>query len=107
LSAAELVAEEPPTQQPVIEEELILPQPTDALIAAVPQGVPEAAASQDDWKTVVAMSAMLCMICSVDRAAMSVAMGPMGDLFSWNDSTKGVISASFFLGYTFTNLAGV
>lgn len=105
-NAEELVAEEPPTQQPVIEEELILPQPTDALIAAVPQGVPEAAASQDDWKTVVAMSAMLCMICSVDRAAMSVAMGPMGDLFSWNDSTKGVISASFFLGYTFTNLAG-
>lgn len=101
-------------QQPVIEAELIRAQPTDvsqedAHVLSTSTGVVPAAAaasSKDDWKVVVAMSSMLCMICSVDRAAMSVAMGPMGDIFAWSDTTKGAISASFFLGYTLTNLAG-
>jgi hypothetical protein len=30
-----------------------------------------------DWKAVVGLSALLAMVCSVDRAAMSVALGPM------------------------------
>lgn len=101
-------------QQPVIEAELIRPQPTDVIqedahVVSAATGVAPAAAAasrKDDWKIVVAMSSMLCMICSVDRAAMSVAMGPMGDIFAWSDTTKGAISASFFLGYTLTNLAG-
>jgi len=38
-------------------------------------------------------------ICSIDRAAMSVAILPMSEQFQWDDSIKGVVSASFFAGY--------
>ena len=72
---------------------------------AVPAVAPSGEAAED-WKAVVALSAAIAMICSVDRAAMSVALGPMGDIYSWSDTTKGAISSSFFLGYTFTNLVG-
>jgi len=32
------------------------------------------------WEVVVGLSALVALICSVDRAAMSVALGPMGEL---------------------------
>lgn len=58
------------------------------------------------WQTVVALSALVAVICSVDRAAMSVALGPMGEHFQWTDTVKGQVSSSFFLGYTVTNFVG-
>mmetsp|Transcript_2074 Transcript_2074/g.6136 ORF Transcript_2074/g.6136 Transcript_2074/m.6136 type:complete len:285 (+) Transcript_2074:1734-2588(+) len=88
--------------QPVEPEVLSPVASSIAVPATLPQGN-----TADDWKTVVALSAAIAMICSVDRAAMSVALGPMGDIFSWTDTTKGAISSSFFLGYTLTNLIGV
>jgi len=87
--------------QPVEPEVLSPVASSIAVPATLPQGN-----TADDWKTVVALSAAIAMICSVDRAAMSVALGPMGDIFSWTDTTKGAISSSFFLGYTLTNLIG-
>lgn len=101
---------------PIIEPELIQNAQLEAEVEAevlppvaasttVPAVAPSGEAAED-WKAVVALSAAIAMICSVDRAAMSVALGPMGDIFSWSDTTKGAISSSFFLGYTFTNLVG-
>ena len=40
----------------------------------------EEAATPARWELVVGLSALVALICSVDRAAMSVALGPMGAL---------------------------
>lgn len=45
-------------------------------------------------------------ICSIDRAAMSVAILPMSNTFNWDDGAKGAISSAFFAGYMVTNLCG-
>ncbi|EFN59932.1 hypothetical protein CHLNCDRAFT_18155 [Chlorella variabilis] len=37
---------------------------------------------------------------------MSVAILPMSDQFSWDDSVKGSVSSAFFAGYMVTNLCG-
>jgi ACS family sodium-dependent inorganic phosphate cotransporter len=58
------------------------------------------------WYTVVALSAMAALICSIDRAAISVAILPMSEEYGWSDSTKGAVNAAFYAGYTVTNLAG-
>lgn len=58
----------------VIEPELI-PEPEVLEPEVVPADDEGELAA--DWKMVVGLSALLAMICSVDRAAMSVALGPM------------------------------
>ena len=64
----------PEAQVAVIEPELI-PEPE----VLEPEVLPaqEQGEEAGDWKAVVGLSALLAMICSVDRAAMSVALGPM------------------------------
>lgn len=64
----------PEAQVAVIEPELI-PEP----VVLEPEVLPaqEQGEEAGDWKAVVGLSALLAMICSVDRAAMSVALGPM------------------------------
>ena len=100
-----LLAEpKPEAQVAVIEAELIPERP-----ALAPEAKEETKQSSDqaaNWQAVVGLSALLAMICSVDRAAMSVALGPMGDEFLWSDTVKGTISSSFFIGYTLTNFVG-
>lgn len=93
----------PEAQVAVIEPELI-PEP----VVLEPEVLPaeEQGEEAGDWKAVVGLSALLAMICSVDRAAMSVALGPMGEEFMWSDTVKGTISSSFFIGYTLTNFVG-
>lgn len=54
----------------------------------------------------VLLSALVAVICSVDRAAISVTILPMSAEFLWDDSTKGLISSAFFIGYTVSNLCG-
>jgi hypothetical protein len=44
------------------------------------------------WITVVGLSALVALICSVDRAAISVAILPMSEEYGWTDSTKGAIN---------------
>ena len=66
-------------------------------------------ASQEDvldYKVVVGLCAAVSLICSIDRASISVAIVPMAEQFGWSDSVKGAISSSFFIGYTITNLIG-
>lgn len=59
-----------------------------------------------DWKLVVGLCAAVSLICSIDRASISVAIVPMAEQYGWSDSAKGAISSSFFAGYTITNLIG-
>jgi ACS family sodium-dependent inorganic phosphate cotransporter len=44
------------------------------------------------WYYAVGLSAVAALICSVDRAAISVAILPMSEEFGWSDSTKGAIN---------------
>lgn len=60
-----------------------------------------------NYKVVVALCAAVSLICSIDRASISVAIVPMAEQYGWSDSAKGAISSSFFLGYTITNLIGI
>jgi hypothetical protein len=46
----------------------------------------------DKWITVVGLCAAVAVICSIDRAAISVAILPMADEYGWGESTKGAIS---------------
>lgn len=59
-----------------------------------------------DYKLIVGLCALVSLICSIDRASISVAIVPMAKEFDWTDSAKGAISSAFFVGYTVTNLVG-
>jgi len=63
--------------------------------------------STPDWRLVVGLCAAVSLICSIDRASISVAIVPMAEQYGWSDSAKGAISSSFFAGYTITNLIGM
>ena len=63
--------------------------------------------SEPDWRLVVGLCAAVSLICSIDRASISVAIVPMAEQYGWSDSAKGAISSSFFAGYTITNLVGM
>jgi len=54
----------------------------------------------------IALTSAVSFICSLDRAAMSVAILPMSQTFDWDDGVKGAISSAFFAGYMITNLCG-
>lgn len=65
-----------------------------------------AAKKDTGWYYAVGLSAIAALICSVDRAAISVAILPMSEQYGWSDSTKGAINSAFYVGYTITNLVG-
>ncbi|KAG7666654.1 hypothetical protein KSW81_000427 [Nannochloris sp. 'desiccata'] len=44
----------------------------------------------------IALTSAVSFICSIDRAAMSVAILPMSQTFDWDDGVKGAISSAFF-----------
>lgn len=54
-------------------------------------------------RALVALCALVALICAVDRAAMSVAILPMTKELHWSEATQGAVSSAFFLGYTATN----
>lgn len=58
------------------------------------------------WGTLVWMCTLSSVICTIDRAAMSVAILPMAAEFDWGESVKGAVSSAFFAGYTLTNFSG-
>jgi hypothetical protein len=47
----------------------------------------------------VGLCTAVAFICSIDRAAMSVAVLPMSLQFGWDDTVKAAIASSFFAGY--------
>jgi len=56
--------------------------------------------------TLVAMCALATFICYIDRVNISVAIIPMAEEFGWDQSTRGLILSSFFVGYLLTQIAG-
>jgi ACS family sodium-dependent inorganic phosphate cotransporter len=56
--------------------------------------------------TMVGMCALATFICYIDRVNISVAIIPMAEEFGWDQGTRGLILASFFLGYLLTQIAG-
>jgi len=78
---------------------------TSSADSLAPQDAPQDD-SAPDWRLVVGLSAAVSLICSIDRASISVAIVPMAEQYGWSDSAKGAISSSFFAGYTITNLVG-
>jgi hypothetical protein len=76
-------------QQQQHDEQLSIQQPSSS------NGVPPVAPKQKadtGWYYAVGLSAMAALICSVDRAAISVAILPMSEQYGWSDSTKGAIN---------------
>ena len=49
--------------------------------------------------TVVALSFWAVFICYIDRVNISVAAVAMQDEFGWDETTKGLVLSSFFVGY--------
>lgn len=86
-------------QQPQQQQELSIQQQQQLSIqqpnsSSSTNGVPVVAAQKQDtgWYYAVGLSAIAALICSVDRAAISVAILPMSEQFGWSDSTKGAIN---------------
>ena len=63
---------------------IALPSPEVEVLERAVRGDRSGAAAEEEatptrWELVVGLSALVALICSVDRAAMSVALGPMGE----------------------------
>ena len=56
--------------------------------------------------TIVCLCALATFICYIDRVNISVAIIPMAEEFGWDQSTRGLILSSFFVGYLLTQIAG-
>lgn len=56
--------------------------------------------------TMVGMCAFATFICYIDRVNISIAIIPMAEEFGWDQTTKGLIMSSFFVGYLLTQIAG-
>ena len=59
-------------------ESQVIALPTPEVEVLDPLPAETEAATPTSWQLVVGLSALVALICSVDRAAMSVALGPMG-----------------------------
>jgi len=53
---------------------------------------------------IVVLCFFVTVICSLDRAAMSVAILPMSSELGYTDTEKGLVSSSYFWGYTVSNV---
>ena len=64
---------------------------------------------RDGWQTrytMVALCACATFICYIDRVNLSVAIIPMAEEFGWDQTTRGLVMSSFFVGYLLTQIAG-
>ncbi|KAL6755902.1 carbohydrate transporter [Haematococcus lacustris] len=57
------------------------------------------------WR-VVCMMAVAFVLCNMDKVNMSVAVIPMAHELGWSALDRGLVSSSFFWGYTLTQLPG-
>jgi sugar phosphate permease len=74
--------------------------------AATPATANDDSSLTRDALLLILLATAVSFICSIDRAAMSVAILPMAEQFSWDDGAKGAVSSAFFAGYMVTNLCG-
>lgn len=73
--------------------------PVAAAAAAVAPGL----FSKHRWK-VVWMIAIAFVLCNMDKVNMSVAVIPMAKELGWSATDRGLVSSSFFWGYSMTQL---
>jgi ACS family sodium-dependent inorganic phosphate cotransporter len=52
----------------------------------------------------IALCFAASLICYIDRVNISVAAIAMKEAFGWNDTTKGLVLSSFFIGYLLTQI---
>eukprot|EP00798_Chlamydomonas_sp_ICE-L_P002986 gene2986-12994_t len=57
------------------------------------------------WKVVLLM-ALAFVLCNMDKVNMSVAVIPMAKDLGWSALDRGLVSSSFFWGYTLTQIPG-
>eukprot|EP00899_Mesostigma_viride_P006411 jgi/Mesvir1/15771/Mv03340-RA.1 len=55
---------------------------------------------------VVPLTALMLLLCNMDRICMSVAILPMAAEFGWGEAAQGVIQSAFLWGYTATQFVG-
>jgi Major Facilitator Superfamily len=72
--------------------------------------VPQLARTDDNassifWPVVIS-TALVLLVCNVDRICMSVAVIPMSKSFGWSPAVQGFIGAAFLWGYMSTQLLG-
>ncbi|KAF5840713.1 major facilitator superfamily domain-containing protein [Dunaliella salina] len=67
--------------------------------AAAEKGMPHR------WKVVI-MMAVAFVLCNMDKVNMSVAVIPMAHELGWSALDRGLVSSSFFWGYTATQMPG-
>jgi ACS family sodium-dependent inorganic phosphate cotransporter len=81
-----------------------------AAAAAEPQSLssssstnPEETLSPHRWQ-VVGMMALSFVLCNMDKVNMSVAVIPMAKELGWTATQRGLVSSSFFWGYSLTQI---
>lgn len=74
--------------------------------AGTPEATPAQAGDRSLFWQVVIPTALVLLVCNVDRICMSVAVIPMSSSFGWTPSVQGFIGSAFLWGYMATQLLG-
>lgn len=49
--------------------------------------------------TIMSLCFLVAIVCALDRVAMSVAIVPMGNVYDYTDTTKGLVSQSVVVSW--------
>lgn len=78
-------------------------QRTEAAVAATAAAEDRAGGIPHRWKVVYMMAASF-VLCNMDKVNMSVAVIPMAKELGWTAMERGLVSSSFFWGYSLTQI---
>ena len=78
----------------------------DQSSADTPKAKPARSDDESLFWQVVIPTALVLLVCNVDRICMSVAVIPMSSTFGWSPSVQGFIGSAFLWGYMATQLLG-
>ncbi|KAG8085772.1 hypothetical protein GUJ93_ZPchr0010g9197 [Zizania palustris] len=74
--------------------------------AAVASAPATAASGLPERAKVVALVAVVMLLCNADRVVMSVAVVPFAAQYGWSSSFLGIVQSSFLWGYVFSSMVG-
>ncbi|KAK9810585.1 hypothetical protein WJX73_002419 [Symbiochloris irregularis] len=74
--------------------------------AAAAGTLPPEGAKNSTLLRVVIPTALVLLLCNIDRICMSVAILPLAKEMGWAASTQGIVQSAFLWGYTITQIAG-
>lgn len=75
-------------------------------VGDTPQSTPARGDDSSTFWQIVIPTALVLLVCNVDRICMSVAVIPMSNSFGWSPAVQGFIGAAFLWGYMATQLIG-